>query len=672
MTMTPEIFIWANGRLFTRSGRPVQPSEFRHAVQAGRPVKVLSPDTAKDVTAEVVARILGRVPVPQHTEHHEPTAQEPEEKDTNQSPLIQPKKPADLADQERILSVCKAPSFTLQWNDDESGAKYSVAYWSPNVPAWTGSGGPDFGGWFVLGHYGQDDWEDPDGFLLLVRRLRGAHDLWALDWPARFEPVWNDGGSEARMSCSLWRPVPKPGYRAMGLVCKKGHDYKTAPKPSWGKVVCVHESLVTEAEAGAFLWNDKDSSGADIFSSWTILPKDPNKGLETGCFTGSRSRNKPTHKLYSLSTAHCSTKELEKHYLDPYLKALKAERSVLKLKDRVDLIQKCMPVWIIHDDEEYFPKPFQTYRVWDVKRADPVDQRGHAVNLIPYENRDNHRKWGRYNQMHVDENLIPGNHTVGGHGVKLIDPRAAPTYVFYHETSGVEGGVKVHQIWIRYFLFFGYDDFDGTGIFHVGDHYADWVHVAVRLRKQSGEYRPDRYYFAAHDGGKAYSPKHSDLGYYTKESGYAESKFADSGPWHVGAFCAKGTHECYPTKGAHMAVKISSSPKIDHTDYGYAVIPFGDGQSKNGKFSFSPVYAWDMTDPKFMHRDPRYYSEHVPHAPFVACKPRELLFTDISGDFDGMWLAHHEKQWKPIVNCGFEKAKAPSVKVFDWAGNFDE
>jgi hypothetical protein len=102
--------------------------------------------------------------------------------------------------------------------------------------------------------------------------------------PIRYDLVWKDGKSGvlgSRSNLTIWKPVPPPGYVALGLVAR----YVSKP-PSTNMVYCVHQSLCEpistparplhcfsapsrRLEGAVYLWR-KDESAATFTYQWAI------------------------------------------------------------------------------------------------------------------------------------------------------------------------------------------------------------------------------------------------------------------------------------------------------------------------------------------------------------------------------------------------------------------
>jgi len=79
--------------------------------------------------------------------------------------------------------------------------------------------------------------------------LKESDSSGALAAPVDYTEVWNDKGSGSNNDGSFWRPVPPPGYVALGAVAQSGYG-----KPALDDVVCVREDLTTDGAIGSGIW----------------------------------------------------------------------------------------------------------------------------------------------------------------------------------------------------------------------------------------------------------------------------------------------------------------------------------------------------------------------------------------------------------------------------------
>lgn len=125
------------------------------------------------------------------------------------------------------------------WNDRNTGGRHNIHFWRPKAPR----------GFHILGDYAQRNYNafSARRATVAVKDLSGD----ALKHPIRFEKVWDDRGSGANLDGSIWRPVPPPGYKAMGLMSMVGYY-----PPRLDQVVCVKDKYVFSAKPSIWLWDD--------------------------------------------------------------------------------------------------------------------------------------------------------------------------------------------------------------------------------------------------------------------------------------------------------------------------------------------------------------------------------------------------------------------------------
>jgi hypothetical protein len=194
------------------------------------------------------------------------------------------------------LLISFTSEFLPLWNDKGSGAHTAVGLWRPSTASDALS--PFFSlGDTAVGHYRNINHNKVVAVVSEANKVNGT----ALRAPLDYQLVWQDEGTGALGNASIWRPMPPPGYVAMGLVY--GVDYD---KPSLHAVRCVREDLVMTAQVGELIWDDKGSGSANDLSAWSITPADASAGeiyLAPGTFIGTDSYTKPSLAAYSLRLA---------------------------------------------------------------------------------------------------------------------------------------------------------------------------------------------------------------------------------------------------------------------------------------------------------------------------------------------------------------------------------
>lgn len=115
----------------------------------------------------------------------------------------------------------------------------------------------------------------------------------ALAAPLNYEKVWSDAGSGADDDAAVWRPRCPSDYSALGLVTTSGAE------PSKAAVRCVKTDLTVQAETGDAIWNDAGSGADRDFSAWHVQVggAPPETAFVTpGSFIGHASHAKPDNR----------------------------------------------------------------------------------------------------------------------------------------------------------------------------------------------------------------------------------------------------------------------------------------------------------------------------------------------------------------------------------------
>ncbi|NEO33294.1 MAG: Vps62-related protein [Symploca sp. SIO3C6] len=112
----------------------------------------------------------------------------------------------------------------------------------------------------------------------------------ALAAPLNYELIWTDAGSGANSDVAVWWPSCPTGYVALGLVVTSG------AKPSTDAIRCVRSDLTVQASVGDGIWNDSGSGARDDFGSWSVDEHGAPQGeayVTPGTFIGHKSHSKP-------------------------------------------------------------------------------------------------------------------------------------------------------------------------------------------------------------------------------------------------------------------------------------------------------------------------------------------------------------------------------------------
>jgi len=184
-------------------------------------------------------------------------------------------------------------TYDVIWKEFGLGCKRHVAFWEPLPDS------PASAGYFPLGDLANTEGINVRNQRLVAlvqegdpdseeTRLKGK----ALSPPVNYEALWSDSSSNrTKNKCTLWRPIPAPGYVALGMVCEPGTD-----KPSKDRMRCVRTDLVIACDVGDQVWNDGGSGLKTDFSAWSIKPPAATPGevyFSAGTFIGAASYTKP-------------------------------------------------------------------------------------------------------------------------------------------------------------------------------------------------------------------------------------------------------------------------------------------------------------------------------------------------------------------------------------------
>jgi len=188
-----------------------------------------------------------------------------------------------LTNQKRAASSDSAPtitfgttsSYTLMYNDKGSGANLDGAFYRPTATD----------GFYILGDYAQGNYQPPSFPSITIKVTNDDPTNPVLAPPLTYIQVWNDKGSGADMDGSIWMPVPPSGYVALGAVSQNGYNQPDVPQ-----LRCMRFDLVTAAEFGQLIWNDKGSGANEDVEIYSIV------GLTT--FYAQGNYNAPTGPVW--------------------------------------------------------------------------------------------------------------------------------------------------------------------------------------------------------------------------------------------------------------------------------------------------------------------------------------------------------------------------------------
>ncbi|MEU5127013.1 Vps62-related protein [Streptomyces mobaraensis] len=210
------------------------------------------------------------------------------------------------------LEIMVIDRFVRQWDDRGSKATLHGAFFDPRLDDFL------FGqGWRCLGSVGHGgNHEDITGrrATLLVRGANASDQM--IKPPVRFDRIWRDEGSGAKVNGAVWRPVPPTGYVALGDVFGPWNSWDP-PAPVY--YACIRKELagrtyVRQGEIGDQIWNDRGSGSKADVSIWKVranrYPADSTERLILGAdlLRAHGSYSRPTDAVYVLDLPAAVTK----------------------------------------------------------------------------------------------------------------------------------------------------------------------------------------------------------------------------------------------------------------------------------------------------------------------------------------------------------------------------
>lgn len=176
--------------------------------------------------------------------------------------------------------------FNQVWTSTGIGALKDVAVYRPKVP----------NGWAFVGDSIGFGGKTPEYSVLVIEDDPNSDNL---KKPVDYEQVWSDRIYHSKpipktcQHASIWRPIPPPGYVAMGTVVTR--DYQDPKQdPGLAALRCVKREHVQLGRASQPVWNDS-GSGAAPPVSFFVAKRDTgdDASLPPGTFLVGRYNSNP-------------------------------------------------------------------------------------------------------------------------------------------------------------------------------------------------------------------------------------------------------------------------------------------------------------------------------------------------------------------------------------------
>lgn len=187
------------------------------------------------------------------------------------------------------VTITKPPielKFTYQstfiWSDSGSGADDDVSFYRPTVDS----------GYLILGDKIHGAYSN-SGFVLLTVK-KGHEDI---AHPIGYTWVWDDRGSGADRSVTIWRPTAPIGFTCLGDIAKNSGDW--GKKPPTDIVACVRNEHIENWSNVYKVWDDDGSGANNDFSGWQ-RKVDNDSYVDPTTFIGNRSHGRPSISLFKV------------------------------------------------------------------------------------------------------------------------------------------------------------------------------------------------------------------------------------------------------------------------------------------------------------------------------------------------------------------------------------
>ncbi|ELR19508.1 zinc finger, C3HC4 type (RING finger) domain containing protein [Acanthamoeba castellanii str. Neff] len=196
-----------------------------------------------------------------------------------------------------VLLVQSVDAFKCVWMDQGTGSKMDGSVFRPLTPEGTRTRWSPVG-YFFRPRHSEALREKVEVFALAEKVPNGTY----LRPPTDFELIWNDKKTGAKRHCSIWRPIPPPGFVALGYVVTPHHN-----KPTLEAITCVHHSCVRACSVSPTRnWSDAGSGGAYDVTVWALDgaagKSADGRSFYLGVDCAAPGYTRPSHPVYCLDT----------------------------------------------------------------------------------------------------------------------------------------------------------------------------------------------------------------------------------------------------------------------------------------------------------------------------------------------------------------------------------
>lgn len=171
----------------------------------------------------------------------------------------------NLGGSDAEITLFEMPEVKAIWDDSGSGAHMSLAVWRGVGPADTYSLGD-----FADGQHPNRIFPTPGALLV----AKGKFD-YIFAPPYEFREVWKDRGSGSDQDVVFYQPICPAYFRALGHVAVASYR----ERPSSSMIRCVNMSYTIPGREWKLVWNDRGSGADDSISVYEAVPGLDGQGL---------------------------------------------------------------------------------------------------------------------------------------------------------------------------------------------------------------------------------------------------------------------------------------------------------------------------------------------------------------------------------------------------------
>jgi hypothetical protein len=328
-----------------------------------------------------------------------------------------------------LVEFAYTNQYDLVWNDVGSGAIFDGAIYKPKLDGYLNLG---------FSTFGPAGYDPVGGVASRVALVARALQPGVIVPPDDYEWIGDDHHSGARLDCSWWRPIPPPGFVALGTAFVSYHG-----KPPPDAIACIPADLAGPAKGGRMVYADRGSGATHDIEIFEVYADAP------GCVQVGATIVSPAYILGSPPELSGIPVLALKPPADP------DGADALTAEEVHAIIAGSGPLLRLHPDETYLP----------------MSPEGFLAKAI---------RTGDY--LTAEQSVLGGDLATAEAYVFANQVCAQFTDLQFFFFYGYNGPPSIQvQLWLAkggFFLGARTQDFDGL---NCGQHQGDWEHVTLRV-----------------------------------------------------------------------------------------------------------------------------------------------------------------------------------------------